>query len=359
MKTFLLRNAIALACVLAIVSLTATAKDIKAAADSPIVINVDNFNRAQADFEFEGILKMSGGINKLHHNRMTTPIDKQNVIRMNRDTLYSLGVVNISKGATVTLPDTGKRYMSLMVINNGGYVNKVYYGGGSYKLTTAEFDTPFVGVVIRTLANPEDVADLDAAHKLQDKIKIDAGSEQGFVMPNYDKASYKATLEPILDLAKGLKRYIHTFGSKAEVNPVHFLIGSASAWGGLPDKDAVYINVQPDLAVGKYELQVTDVPVKGFWSISLYNAKGYFQENKLHAYSLNNLTAKANSDGSYTLRFGAAPQLPKIACRSWTAGTTPFACMSPAKRLLTVRGHFQDLRNQGADNRQQLCSCVG
>ena len=273
-------------------------------ADSTIVVNVDNFDRAQTDFEYAGIIKQAGGINKLHSNRTPTPIDKQNIIRMNRDTLYSTGVVNISKGATVILPETGTRYMSLMIINNDGYVNDVFYGGGSYDLTMEKFDTPYVGVVIRTLANPEDAADLAIAHKLQDQIKITAGSDEPFVLPDYDKASYKATLDAILELAKGLKRYTQTFGSKAEVNPVHFMIGTASAWGGLPDKAAQYINVQPDLPVGKYELTVKDVPVKGFWSISLYNAKGYFQQNDLNAYSLNNLTAKPNSDGSYTIRFG-------------------------------------------------------
>jgi hypothetical protein len=82
------------------------------------------------------------------------------------------------------------------------------------------------------------------------------------------------------------------------------MIGTASAWGGLPDKAAQYVNVQPDLPVGEYELTVNDVPVKGFWSISLYNEKGYFQQNKFNAYSLNNLTAKPNSDGSFTIRFG-------------------------------------------------------
>ena len=275
-----------------------------AEAVSATVVNVDNFDKAQTDFEFAGIIKQAGGINKLHSNRTPTPIDKQNIIRMNRDTLYSTGVVNISKGATVTLPDTGKRYMSLMIINNDGYVNEVYYGGGSYKLTVEKFDTPFVGVVVRTLANPEDAPDLAIAHKLQDQIKITAGSEEAFVLPDYDKASYEATLAAILDLAKGLKRYTQTFGSRAEVNPIHFMIGTASAWGGLPDNAAQYINVQPDLPVGEYELTVKDVPVKGFWSISLYNAKGYFQQNDLNAYSLNNLTAKPNSDGSYTIRFG-------------------------------------------------------
>nr|WP_272212829.1 DUF1254 domain-containing protein [Marinicella sp. W31]MDC2878752.1 DUF1254 domain-containing protein [Marinicella sp. W31] len=274
------------------------------AAAETIVVNVDNFDRAQTDMEFDGIIEMAGGINKLHSNRTPTPIDKQNVIRMNRDTLYSLGVVDISKGATITMPEAGKRYMSLMVINNDGYVNDVFYGAGAHKLTMEKFGTPVVGLIFRTLVNASDEADLVEAHKLQDKIEISAGSDTAFKMPDYDETSYKATLEPILDLAKGLKRYVHTFGSKEDVDPVHFLIGTASAWGGLPDKDAVYINVQPDLPVGEYEITVKDVPVKGFWSVSLYDAQGYFKENALHAYNLNNLIAKPNSDGSYTIRFG-------------------------------------------------------
>jgi hypothetical protein len=273
-------------------------------ADDPIVVNVDNFNRAQTDFQFAGFNKLAGGINKIHNNLQPTPIEQQNVIRMNRDTLYSMGLVNISNGAVIELPETGKRYMSLMVINNDGYVNEVFYGGGSYKLTMKKFDTPIVGVVIRTLANSEDPADLAIANELQAQIQITAGSNEEFVLPNYDQASYKESLDAVLTLAKGLGRYTQTFGSKDEVDPVHFMIGSASAWGGLPDQDTQYINVQPKLPVGEYELTVKDVPVKGFWSFSLYNAEGYFQKNDFNAYSLNNLTSKPNSDGSYTIRFG-------------------------------------------------------
>jgi hypothetical protein len=269
-----------------------------------IAVNVDNFARAQADHEFDGIVKGAGGTNKFKINREPTPIDDQNVIRMNRDTLYSLAVVNISKGATITMPDAGKRYMSLMIINNDGYVNDVYYGAGTYELTTEKFDTPFVGVVVRILANAEDPADVAAVNKLQSQVKINAVAQAPFVMPDYDEASFKAALEPILALSKGLQRVTKGFGSKSEVNPVHFLLASAAGWGGLPEKDSIYLNVEPGLPVGKYELTVKDVPVKGFWSISLYDAKGYFEKNDLHAYSLNNLTAKPNKDGSYTIRFG-------------------------------------------------------
>jgi hypothetical protein len=46
------------------------------------------------------------------------------------------------------------------------------------------------------------------------------------------------------------------------------------------------------------------VPVDGFWSISLYNAQGFFEPNDLNAYTLNNVTAKKAADGSVTIQFG-------------------------------------------------------
>ena len=46
------------------------------------------------------------------------------------------------------------------------------------------------------------------------------------------------------------------------------------------------------------------VPVDGFWSISVYNEKGFFEKNDLASYSMNSLTAKPGPDGSYTIQFG-------------------------------------------------------
>jgi hypothetical protein len=61
----------------------------------------------------------------------------------------------------------------------------------------------------------------------------------------------------------------------------------------------------PGLPVGDYELTVgDDVPVDGFWSITVYNADGFFEPNAPGAYTVNNLTAAANVDGSVTVRFG-------------------------------------------------------
>jgi hypothetical protein len=46
------------------------------------------------------------------------------------------------------------------------------------------------------------------------------------------------------------------------------------------------------------------VPVDGFWSISVYNDKGFFVKNDAAAYTLNNITAKKDADGSVTVQFG-------------------------------------------------------
>jgi hypothetical protein len=97
------------------------------------------------------------------------------------------------------------------------------------------------------------------------------------------------------------------FGRKDQVDPVRFLIGAAFGWGGNPEKEAKYLNVTPAKNDGKTVHKLTvkgDVPVDGFWSISLYNAEGYFQANDQNAYSVNNLTAKKDADGSVTVQFG-------------------------------------------------------
>ena len=80
--------------------------------------------------------RTAGGIGKLFHHREPTAIDKQGVIRSNRDTLYSSAVFDLDAGpVTITLPDAGKRFMSMQVINEDHYVvGDVEYRAGSYTL---------------------------------------------------------------------------------------------------------------------------------------------------------------------------------------------------------------------------------
>ena len=276
--------------------------------DEPVIVNVDNFARAETAAQFDRMLEYSGGINKWFHIRQPTPLDQQTVIRMNRDTLYSAVIVDISKGATLSIPDSGERYMSVMVVNEDHYINKVIHEPGTHKLTMDEYDTPYVNLSVRTLVDASDPADIKQAHALQDQLKIEAISAMPYTHPDYDEASYQATYKPLGELGRGVPDARETFGRKEDVSEVRHLLATAWGWGGLPEYEAYYLNVEPDLPVGTYKMTVKDVPVDAFWSISVYNKDGYFQENEHNAYSVNNLSGTPNADGSFTIHFGGDPK---------------------------------------------------
>jgi hypothetical protein len=248
------------------------------------------------------------GLGQFTHRREPAAIDKQTVIRLNRDTLYSAAVFDLNAGpVTITLPDAGKRFMSMQVIDEDQYTPEVDYGAGSHTFTKEKIGTRYVLIGIRTLVNPSDPEDLEAVRSLQDAIRVDQPDGSGkFEVPSWDQASQKTVREALLTLASTLPDTKRMFGPKDAVDPVRRLIGAASAWGGNPEKDALYLNVTPAKNDGKtvYKLHVKDVPVDGFWSVSVYNDKGYFEPNPQNAYTLNNLTAKADADGSISIQFG-------------------------------------------------------
>jgi len=269
-----------------------------------IVVNVDNFNRAETDRMIAAIAAMAGGVNVLHHDREFAPLDAQTVIRMNRDTFYTAAVVDISRGARLTLPDTSGRYMSAMIINQDHYINEVLHDAGDHELTMDRFDTDYVVLAVRMLVDPNDPDDVAAVHALQDQISLEATSARPFVLPDYDQPSFEATRNALLELAKGVRGFDRSFGRREDVDPVRHLLGTAAGWGGLPETEAFYVNVNPGLPVGEYQITVGDVPTDAFWSVSLYNAAGFFEANDRNAYSINSITAQRNPDGTVTINFG-------------------------------------------------------
>ena len=119
--------------------------------------------------------------------------------------------------------------------------------------------------------------------------------------------SLKKVRAALLQLGETISDTKRMFGAnKNQVDPVRHLVGTALVWGGLPEKDALYLPVTPARNDGTtvHKLTVKNVPVDGFWSITVYNADGYLEPNQYNAYSVNKVTAKKGADGSVAIQFG-------------------------------------------------------
>lgn len=273
---------------------------------SAIPVTPDNFTRAESDLYFSGVVR-GGGFGAFKHTREPAPIDQQSVIRLNRDTLYSAAVFDLDAGpVTISLPATDRRFVSLQVIDQDHYTHAVHYTAGEYTLSRQAIGTRYVIVAMRTFVDPGDPADVRAAHAVQDRLTVTQPAKGTFTIPTWDQVSQNKVRAALLTLASTLPDTKGMYGSRSEVQPVRYLIGAAQGWGGNPERDALYLNVVPPQNDGTtpYRLVVREVPVDGFWSISVYNANGYFERNPLNAYSLNNVTATKSADGSIVAQFG-------------------------------------------------------
>jgi len=274
-------------------------------AGDAVTVTADNFNRAETDMYFAMFVKR-GELGKFVHLR-DLPLEGTGV-RPNRDTFYSEGVFDLDAGPVkITLPKSGKRFMSMMAINENHYVFEVAYGGGNYTYTRAEVGTRYLFVALRTLVNPSDPQDVKQAHALQDAVVVKQKSPGRFEVTNWDPVSHKKVRDLLLGLNTTLPDLQRAFGTRTQVDPVRHLIATASAWGGNPDKDAIYLNITPEKNDGAaiYKLNVpAKVPVDAFWSVTVYDETGHFQKNQYNAYSLNSITGKKSADGSVAVQFG-------------------------------------------------------
>ncbi len=302
-------------------------------------VTVDNFVRAESDYNIRANLAMlktlGGDIGRIVHGRDPATVETQTVIRTNQDTLYSLVVVDLSKPVKITLPDIGGRYMSMHVVNQDHYMF-VETEPGAYELTEDSVGTRFAYVNIRTFVDPSDPEDVEKAHAAQDGIKVEGGGKGPFVAPDWDEQALAAGRKALNDFATLGFNTTYAFGSEEETRPIDHLIGAAAGWGGLPRRAAIYVvtSVPGNDGEKHFALTAKDVPVDAFWSVTVYNADGYLEANDKGVNSYNDVTAKANDDGSYTIHFGGCED-GRINCIPITPGWNYTVRMyQPRKEIL-------------------------
>ena len=277
-------------------------------ADDKVIVTPDNFIRAESDVYMAAQFK-DGAFGAFKHTREVAPVDRQLIVRLNRDTIYSSGVFDLDAGpVTITLPDSNGRFLSALAINEDHFNPAVFYDAGAHILTRQDVGTRYVMVGVRIFVDPNNPKDMQQANALQDAIKASQPGGPGtFAIPSWDPVSQKKVRDALMALSNTLPDLRYAAGpNRRTVDPVRRIAAAASGWGLNPDRDAIYLNVFPEKNDGKtaYRLAVKDVPVDAFWSVTAYTADGFFKPNELNVYSINSVTGKKGADGAITIQFG-------------------------------------------------------
>lgn len=302
MKTSLMTGALALA-----VLLSGPLQDLSA--QETVTVNVDNYVRAESDFQIKTYAETLGAFGTLVHQRDFYSVENQLTVRVNRDTYYSFGLYDLTSPVTIIKPDPGDRFQSLMIINQDHSISPTIHEGGTFTYTEEDLRTRYMIVIFRTFADVSDSDDQRIAHALQDRIRFEQADEGTLELPNWDEESRLEMMNAINVLAGSLQTTEGFFGEKDRIDPIKHLMGTAYGYAGNPREAAIYLNRVPEYNDGAtpYRVTVRDVPVDGFWSITMYDAEGYMVPNEYGAYSFNDTSAERNDDGSITIHFGGDP----------------------------------------------------
>ena len=261
---------------------------------TPTIVTQENFPQAYTNMRLGAIIKKAGGINTFFEMPVPSSIpEDQFVVRMNRDTYYSVSVIDMSSGNVyVTIPETDQ-YVSLQVVDENHETQPMIYGSGRHKITAK---TTHAFVIVRALE--------DATRR---NLVIEAGSAKPFEVKEWDMESFQATDKAgNIDFSDGYDQS-KAFGNVESGQTAYMnYVGAAGGWGGAMVEDNIYQTSQYFDTDGCYEMTFVDPKAKSFWSATVYNADGRMFNDIANISS--EMNPVKNADGTYTLRFGCEGQ---------------------------------------------------
>ncbi|WP_083898729.1 DUF1214 domain-containing protein [Natronococcus jeotgali] len=280
--------------------------------DETVPVTWENFPRSQIHLMMENIVEQ-GGFGEFYHFPTIVGPEVRIAALPNRDTIYSIGVFDLTEPVTITKPDTGDRHQSMVIMDEDAYVKEAYQDSGEYTLTQDGVGTRYVWVIVRTFVDPNDPADVATVHELQDELAVSQDSAGAFEIPNWDRQAHQELFDALVTVMKTIDDYSGAYGDVDEVDPLKYYLASVTP-GGVPEPETIYLQRVPDQNDGDtpHTFTVDDVPVDGFWSVTVYNSDGFLEENEYDAYSFNDATAEQADDGSVTVHFGGEPDQPNF-----------------------------------------------
>ena len=223
---------------------------------------------------------------------------------MNRDTYYSTAVVDVSKGASITTPEIPDgKYMSVQGVTEDHRIQAMKYGSGKFDLTTHTGTHLYIIVRLDVTFSEAEVKEI------QDKMVIEANSNEKFVSSPVNEKSFTEVEDALKAKAPSIAKRDGVYGMKGmftdpgdgsgkDFDDEKYQVGAAVGWGGAQMIDNIYEISGNYSTESCYQLTFEDPENIAFWSITVYNEKG-FMFNDLANFSSN--TAQVNEDGTYTV----------------------------------------------------------
>jgi hypothetical protein len=199
-------------------------------AKEQLAVSFENYNQAESARNFNNWAKLGGNNQMLHLDKLSPAGPSAPTIRMNLDTLYSVGVYDNDGELLITIPESDV-YQSIMILDTDGYTPFYLTEPGQYSI---EHDSETLFVAVRTgVTDRHSKESFEKAYKAQEGIKVERHEPEKYVMPNYDQeqlhgltAEYNKKM-----LAAGIP---FTYGDGVKpVNEEHRTWSNAAGWGGM------------------------------------------------------------------------------------------------------------------------------
>jgi hypothetical protein len=279
-------------------AVVAACNDDPPASEGPTVTR-DNFATAETQRYLQEFTDQGAVNSFVHESDVVVDLEEQTIIRSNIDMFYSHAVVDISEGATLTLPEDNGRFRLAQIIDENGYTPDVFYDAGTYELRSNS-GTDFVYVFMRTAADPADAQDQDEARAVMEGASIESRGG-GTFNSEWDPDEVVAMRREIIFGAT----YTNSLGAFGDVDEIEdfekFTFAAAAGWGGLPEAHAAYWPIEPGLGEQCATMTIGPPPVDRYWSLTVYDVEGWLA-HPAPVRSAGNTTP--NADGTLTFHFG-------------------------------------------------------
>jgi hypothetical protein len=291
-----------------------------------IEVTKANYIQAETDWNFTAQQKKSA-INTWVHNKPVTE-KNQTIIRSNADVVYSLALVDVSKGATLSIPERKNGALQMIhYMDENHLTHGVIYAGETVKITPNDLTG---GKYIYILARTKISNSLEETEAAQRSMIIKAKSAKPYLSKGFNSHDVETFRTKLINEVYSGKATLD--GSKAfgatlkDVEYNDYYYGSAVGWGGLPAQHAQYTaSVKGQGSADKcqtitFSKPNLDYENGGFFSLTTYNSKSWIEGDNFY---IGHERMKDNGNGTMTIDFNCKTSYSVAVGNDWN-GTFRF-----------------------------------